>query len=296
MNSSSTSVRWVAAQGLSRLHWQKKLGQGLLIAIGMIFFVLVLVLPVAAVLTEALRRGLSPYFEALLAVDTLAALKLTMLVVAIVVPIQTAFGLAAAWAIGKFSFRGKRTLITLIDLPFSVSPVVAGLIYVLLFGAQGLWGSWLLAHNIRIIFALPGMLLATLFVTFPFVVRQLLPLMEAQGKDKEEAALMLGASGWQTFFFVTLPGIRWALLHGMVLCAARAMGEFGAVSVVSGHIRGATNTLPLHVEILYNEYQFVAAFAAASLLLILSLFTLALKNYFAQKLPENGEGVVFHGH
>jgi len=226
----------------------------------------------------AFEKGLRFYFASLSEPDALAAIKLTLLAAGIAVPMNLVFGVAAAWVIGKFEFFGKSVLITLIDLPFSVSPVVSGLIYVLLFGLQGFLGPWLIAHNIRIIFAVPGIVLATIFVTFPFVARELLPMVQAQGNDEEEAALTLGASGWQTFFRVTLPNVKWALVYGVILCNARAMGEFGAVSVVSGHIRGLTNTMPLHIEILYNDYQFVAAFAVASLLALLALMTLLVKS------------------
>ena len=237
-----------------------------------------LFLPLAVVFGTAFQKGLSFYFNSLSEPDALAAIRLTLLAAGIAVPLNVIFGVAAAWAIGKFEFVGKSVLITLIDLPFSVSPVVSGLIYVLLFGLQGLLGPWLIAHGVRIIFAVPGIVLATIFVTFPFVARELLPMMQAQGNDEEEAALTLGASGWQTFFRVTLPNVKWALLYGVILCNARAMGEFGAVSVVSGHIRGLTNTMPLHIEILYNDYQFVAAFAVASLLALLALLTLVVKS------------------
>jgi sulfate transport system permease protein len=239
---------------------------------------LFLLLPLAAVFVEALRQGLGAYLAAVSEPDALAAIRLTLLVAAIAVPLNLVFGLCAAWAIAKFEFRGKSFLITLIDLPFSVSPVISGLIYVLLFGAQGWLGPWLKAHGIEVIFAVPGIVLATVFVTFPFVARELIPLMTEQGTEDEEAALSLGASGWQTFFRVTLPNVKWGLLYGVLLCNARAMGEFGAVSVVSGHIRGLTNTVPLHVEILYNEYNFVGAFAVASLLALLALVTLVLKS------------------
>ena len=248
-----------------------------LLALGLGFFALFLLLPLVAVFTEALRKGWDAYFAALADPDAIAAVKLTLLAAAIAVPLNLVFGVSAAWAIAKHDFRGKQLLITFIDLPFSVSPVVAGLIYVLLFGAQGWFGPWLQAHDLKIIFAVPGIVLATVFVTFPFVARELIPLMQAQGRDEEEAATVLGASGWQTFRRVTLPNIKWGLLYGVILCNARAMGEFGAVSVVSGHVRGLTNTLPLQVEILYNEYQFSAAFAVASLLALLALVTLVLK-------------------
>ena len=249
----------------------------LLIATAVVFLVLFLLLPLAAVFVEALRSGLGTYLAAITEPDALAAIKLTLLVAAIAVPANVVFGLAASWAIAKFEFKGKSVLNTLIDLPFSVSPVISGLIYVVLFGALGYFGPYLQGHHIQIIFALPGIVLATIFVTFPFVARELVPLMQEQGTQDEEAALSLGASGWKTFFKVTLPNIRWALLYGVVLCNARAMGEFGAVSVVSGHIRGKTNTMPLHVEILYNEYNFAAAFAVASLLALLALITLVIK-------------------
>ncbi|WP_226003049.1 sulfate ABC transporter permease subunit CysW [Paenibacillus sp. BJ-4] len=243
----------------------------------------VLVLPLIVVLTEALKQGWSVYIEALQDPDAMSALQLTLLVAAITVPLNTVFGVAAAWLITKFQFRGKGLLVTLIDLPFAISPVVGGLMYVLVFGAQGWLGPWLDEHDIKIIFALPGIILATLFITFPFVARELIPMMEDQGQQEEEAAVMLGARGWRIFWKVTLPNIKWGLLYGIILCNARAMGEFGAVSVVSGHIRGETNTLPLHVEILYNEYQFSASFAVASLLLLLALATLMLKSWFGRK-------------
>jgi sulfate transport system permease protein len=238
------------------------------------------------VFTEALRKGLGTYFAALTEADAVAAIQLTLLVAAIAVPANLVFGVAAAWAIAKFDFRGKSVLITLIDLPFAVSPVISGLVYVLLFGAQGWLGPWLQAHDIRIIFAVPGIVLATVFVTFPFVARELIPLMQAQGTEEEEASRVLGASGWQMFWRVTLPNIKWALLYGVILCNARAMGEFGAVSVVSGHIRGQTNTMPLHIEILYNEYQFAAAFAVASLLAGLALVTLGLKYVVERRVAQ----------
>ncbi|HML41591.1 MAG: sulfate ABC transporter permease subunit CysW [Hyphomicrobium zavarzinii] len=250
-----------------------------LLGIGLSYFALFLLLPLIAVFVEGLRKGWDAYLAALIEPDTLSAIKLTLIAAAISVPLNLVFGIAAAWAIAKFDFPGKHFLITFIDLPFSVSPVVAGLIYVLMFGAQGWFGHWLAAHDIRIIFAVPGIVLATIFVTFPFVARELIPLMQSQGRDEEEAAVTLGASGWQMFWRVTLPNVKWALLYGVILCNARAMGEFGAVSVVSGHIRGETNTMPLHVEILYNEYQFAAAFAVASLLALLALVTLAIKTY-----------------
>jgi sulfate transport system permease protein len=248
-----------------------------LIGICVAFLGLFVLLPLLTVFVEAFRSGVAHYFASITEPDALAAIRLTLLVAAIAVPANLVFGLAASWAIAKFEFKGKSLLNTLIDLPFSVSPVISGLIYVLLFGAQGLLGPFLERHNIEIVFALPGIVLATIFVTFPFIARELVPLMEEQGTTDEEAALSLGASGWQTFYKVTLPNIRWALLYGVILCNARAMGEFGAVSVVSGHIRGQTNTMPLHVEILYNEYNFAAAFAVASLLALLALVTLVVK-------------------
>ncbi len=250
-----------------------------LITIAMVFLLLFLVLPLAAVFTEALRKGVGAYLDALREPDAWSAIRLTLITAAIAVPFNLVFGVAAAWAIAKYEFRGKAFLTTLVDLPFSVSPVVAGLVYVLMFGANGWIGPWLAAHDIKIIFAVPGIVLATVFVTFPFIARELIPLMQAQGSDEEQAAIVLGASGWQTFWHVTLPNIKWGLLYGVILCNARAMGEFGAVSVVSGHIRGQTNTIPLHVEILYNEYQSVAAFAAASLLALLALVTLVIKTF-----------------
>jgi sulfate/thiosulfate transport system permease protein len=250
----------------------------LLIAAAFAYFAIMLLLPLGAVLTEGLKKGWEAWLAAVNETDARSAIKLTLLVAAISVPLNTVFGIAAAWLISKYDFRGKPMLITLIELPFSVSPVVSGLVFVLLFGAQGWFGIWLQDRDIQIIFALPGLVLATVFVTFPFVARQLIPLMTLQGRANEEAALTLGASGWQTFWRVTLPNIRFALLYGVLLCNARSMGEFGAVSVVSGHIRGETNTMPLHVEVLYNEYNFVAAFAVASLLALLALITLALKS------------------
>ncbi len=248
-----------------------------LTAAALAFLAFFLVLPLAAVFTEALRKGPDAYLAAIVEPDALLAIRLTLLVAAIAVPLNVAFGISAAWAIAKFEFRGKAFLTTLIDLPFSVSPVISGLVYVLLFSANSVLGPWLKDYGIDILFAVPGIVLATIFVTFPFVARELIPLMQDQGTTDEEAALSLGASGWQTFRYVTLPNIKWGLLYGVLLCNARAMGEFGAVSVVSGHIRGLTNTMPLHVEVLYNEYNFVAAFAVASLLALLALVTLVLK-------------------
>ncbi len=249
-----------------------------LIALAVLFLAGFLLLPLLSVFAAALSKGISAYFASFAGSDTLSAIRLTLLAAAIAVPANLVFGLSAAWAITKFEFRGKQTLITLIDLPFSVSPVVAGLIYILIFGAQGWAGPYLISHGIKVVFAVPGIVLATIFVTFPFVARELIPLMQELGTDDEQAALSLGASGWQTFWHVTLPNVKWGLLYGVLLCNARAMGEFGAVSVVSGHIRGLTNTMPLHIEILYNDYQLVPAFAVASLLALLALLTLAAKS------------------
>jgi sulfate transport system permease protein len=260
--------------------------KALLMGIALAFLTLFLFVPLIAVFTEALKKGWGAYAVAILEPDALAAIKLTLLVAVISVPLNLVFGVAAAWAIAKFEFRGKSILLTLIDLPFSVSPVIAGLIYVLIFGAQGWFGPWLSDHDIKILFAAPGIVLATIFITFPFVARELIPLMQSQGNEEEEAALVLGASGWRTFWHVTLPNIKWGLLYGVILCNARAMGEFGAVSVVSGHIRGETNTMPLHVEILYNEYNFTAAFATASLLALLALVTLAIKTFIEWRLKD----------
>ena len=259
-----TEPRWVRA---------------LLIGVTLVFLALFLVVPLASVFTEALRKGWGVYLASIREPVALAAVRLTLLTAAVAVPCNLVFGLAASWAIAKFRFPGKNILLSLIDLPFAVSPVISGLIYVLLFGARGVLGPWLTAHNWHIIFAVPGIVLATIFVTFPFVAREMIPVMQSTGTDQEEAALVLGAGGWQTFFRVTLPTVKWGLLYGVILCNARAMGEFGAVSVVSGHIRGVTNTIPLHVEILYNEYNFSAAFAVASLLAFLALITLAAKSY-----------------
>ena len=259
----------------------------LLAAVG--YLGLFLVLPLASVYSEALAQGLKPYFAAILDPDALAAVRLTLLVAAIAVPLNAVFGLAAAWAIAKFEFRGKSFLTTLIDLPFSVSPVISGLVYVLMFGAQGWFGPWLQAHDLKIIFGVAGVVLATIFVTFPFIARELIPLMQQQGTEEEEAALVLGAGGWQTFWHVTLPNAKWGLLYGILLCNARAMGEFGAVSVVSGHIRGRTLTMPLHIELLYNEYDFVGAFAVASLLSLLAVVTLALKRLLEWRFEREAE-------
>ncbi|GLK68258.1 sulfate ABC transporter permease subunit CysW [Hansschlegelia plantiphila] len=257
---------------------ESRLARFAIILLSVAFLAFFLILPLGAVFVEALRKGLETYFESFSDPDTISAIELTVLVAAIAVPLNVVFGLAASWAIAKFDFRGKSFFVTLIDLPFSVSPVVSGLCYVVLFGAQGYFGPWLAAHDLQIIFALPGIVLATVFVTFPFVARELIPLMQEQGTSEEEAALSLGAGGFRTFWSVTLPNVRWALLYGVLLCNARAMGEFGAVSVVSGHLRGLTNTVPLQVEILYNDYNFVAAFAVASVLAGLGLVTLAIKS------------------
>lgn len=251
----------------------------LLITLALSFAALFLLVPLLAVFAEAFRKGWQAYVAAVIDPDALSAIRLTLLTAAIAVPLNLVFGVTAAWSIAKFEFRGKSLLLTLIDLPFSVSPVISGLIYVLLFGAHGWFGAWLIEHDVQILFAVPGIVLATIFVTFPFVARELIPLMQSQGNEEEEAALVLGASGWRTFWHVTLPNIKWGLLYGVILCNARAMGEFGAVSVVSGHIRGETNTMPLQVEILYNEYNFAAAFSVASLLALLALVTLALKSF-----------------
>ena len=273
MNSTRTLHR--AQAGTTEPAWVK----WTLIAVALGFVVLFLVLPLAAVFAEALRKGFGAFLEAFKEPDAWSAIRLTLLTAAIAVPLNLVFGVAAAWAIAKYEFRGKAFLTTLVDLPFSVSPVVAGLIYVLMFGAHGWFGPWLQAHDVKVIFAVPGIVLATIFVTFPFIARELIPLMQAQGSEEEQAAIVLGATGWQTFWHVTLPNIKWGLIYGVILCNARAMGEFGAVSVVSGHIRGQTNTMPLHVEILYNEYQSVAAFAVASLLALLALVTLVIKSF-----------------
>lgn len=284
----SVTLRLQAGISQDRGHLQEPVWiQRILIGIAGFFLVLFLIIPMALVLTYALSKGISLYANSLLDPDALAAIRLTGMVALISALCNLIFGLAASWAITKYEFPGKRILLTLIDLPFSVSPVISGLIFVLLFGAQGLFGSWLMEHDIKIIFATPGIVLATLFVTFPFVARELIPLMQSQGTDEETAAIILGASGWQTFWRVTLPNIRWGLLYGIILCNARAMGEFGAVSVVSGHIRGLTNTIPLHVEILYNEYQFVAAFSVASLLMFLAILTLVLKHNIENKIAQD---------
>ncbi|MBO0662316.1 sulfate ABC transporter permease subunit CysW [Jiella sp. MQZ9-1] len=276
----------------SRSTWhapttERPFAKWLLIGVALAFLAVFLVMPLVVVFVEALRAGLGDYLDAITDPDALAAIRLTLLISVIAVPANLVFGLAAAWSIAKFEFKGKSFLITLIDLPFSVSPVIAGLVFVLLFGAQGSLGPWLSGHGIKIIFAVPGMVLATIFVTFPFVARELIPLMQEQGAGDEEAAISLGASGFKTFWLVTLPNVRWALLYGVLLCNARAMGEFGAVSVVSGHIRGVTDTMPLHVEILYNEYSYSAAFAVASILALLALLTLGLKSLLEWRNAEH---------
>jgi len=298
MSGSLTStIRGVPATGFvaSRATSEPVIVRWLLIATAVLFLGVFLFLPLAVVFFTAFQKGIAGYLHAFQDPDTLAAIRLTLLAAGIAVPLNMIFGVAAAWAIGKFEFIGKSLLITLIDLPFSVSPVVSGLIYVLLFGMQGLLGPWLIAHGVRIIFAVPGIVLATIFVTFPFVARELLPMIQAQGNDEEEAALTLGASGWQTFVRVTLPNIKWALLYGVILCNARAMGEFGAVSVVSGHIRGLTDTMPLHIEILYNDYQFVSAFSVASLLALLALLTLVVKTVVEWQARRQRANEAFEG-
>jgi len=262
----------------------------LLIGVALAFLAVFLFVPLIAVFVEALKKGVDVYLAAISEPDAVSAIKLTLLAAAISVPLNLVFGIAAAWSIAKFDFRGKNLLLTFIDLPFSVSPVIAGLIFVLVFGLQGWLGEWLRDHDLKIIFALPGIVIATIFITFPFVARELIPLMQAQGIEQEEAARVLGASGWEIFRRVTLPNVRWALLYGVILCNARAMGEFGAVSVVSGHIRGQTNTMPLHIEILYNEYQFAAAFAVASLLAGLALLTLVLKIVVERRVAAQASG------
>ena len=273
----------VAAPTTARAVNEAPLVRAVLIGAALLFLAAFLFLPLIIVFIEGFRKGVSVFFQSFADPDTFAAVKLTLLVAAIAVPFNAFVGLAASWAIAKFHFKGKNLLLTLIDLPFSISPVISGLVYVLLFGAQGWLGPWLEANGIQIIFAVPGIVLATILVTFPFVARELIPLMQSQGTSEEEAALSLGASGWQTFLKVTLPNIKWALLYGVLLCNARAMGEFGAVSVVSGHIRGLTNTMPLHIEILYNEYNFVAAFAVATLLASLALVTLVAKSVLERR-------------
>jgi len=269
----------IQARGTTDPQWVK----WLLITIALLFLGLFLILPLITVFLQAFDKGLDVYMAAITQPEALSAIKLTLLVALISVPMNALFGIAAAWAITKFQFRGKNILITLIDLPFAISPIIAGLIFVLLFGAQGVFGDWLFEHDIKIVFAVPGIILATLFVTVPFVARELIPLMQAQGTSEEEASITLGAGGWKTFLHVTLPNIKWALLYGMILANARAIGEFGAVSVVSGHIRGLTNTMPLHIEILYGEYQFAAAFAVASLMSIMAIITLVIKSFLEWK-------------
>lgn len=281
---SSVSLTATASTSANAARRGNALGRRLLIISAWLVFALFLLLPLVIVVSEALKLGFGTFFAAIFEPDALAALKLTLIAVGISVPLNVVFGVAAAWCVSKYEFRGKSILVTLIDLPFSVSPVIAGLIYVLLFGAQGYFGEWLSDRDIQIIFAVPGIVLATLFVTVPFVARELIPLMQEQGTTEEEAARLLGASGWQMFWHITLPNIKWGLIYGVVLCTARAMGEFGAVSVVSGHIRGLTNTLPLHVEILYNEYNHVAAFSVASLLLALALVILLLKQWSESRI------------
>ena len=280
---SSTTTADKSLQWKDSITTESALVRRLLIGAASLFLTLFLLIPLMAIFAEALKHGLAAYLSSFADDDALAAIRLTLLVAAIAVPLNALFGVAAAWAIAKFDFVGKQILISLIDIPLAVSPVISGLIYVLLFGAQGWLGPWLLEHDIKIIFALPGIVLATIFVTVPFVARELIPLMQSQGREEEEAALTLGASGWQMFTRVTLPNIKWSLLYGVILCNARAMGEFGAVSVVSGHIRGLTNTMPLHVEILYNEYNGVSAFAVASLLTLLAIVTLIAKTLIERK-------------
>jgi sulfate/thiosulfate transport system permease protein len=287
MNSSQTSLTASSLRSArDDLRTEPRIIRVVIIAIAVIFLIVFVVMPLVVVFAQAFSKGIFAYFSALSEPEALSAIKLTLMVAAISVGLNLVFGVVAAWAIAKFEFRGKTFLISLIDLPFSVSPVISGLVFVLLFGAQGFWGPWLQAHNVHVLFAVPGIALATVFVTFPFVARALIPLMQEQGTQEEEAAISLGASGLQTFFRVTLPNIKWGVLYGVLLCNARAMGEFGAVSVVSGHIRGETNTMPLLVEILYNEYQFVAAFAIASLLAMLALITLVAKTILERHLDE----------
>ncbi|MDR3352352.1 MAG: sulfate ABC transporter permease subunit CysW [Zoogloeaceae bacterium] len=284
----STRVSTQSSRFDSRALRDPPLVRGLLIGLSLTFFTVFLLLPLFTVFAEAFRRGFAVYWAAISEADALSSIKLTLIAAAISLPLNLVFGVAAAWCIAKFEFRGKQFLTTLIDLPFSVSPVIAGLVFVLVFGAhQGWLGSWLQAHDLKIVFAVPGIVLATVFVTFPFIARELIPLMQSQGKEEEEAAIVLGANGWQAFWHVTLPNIKWGLLYGVILCNARAMGEFGAVSVVSGHIRGQTNTIPLHVEILYNEYNFTASFAVASLLAFLALVTLVIKTWVEWKAGQS---------
>jgi len=279
---------------IGRAQIPEEVGRYALLAVALTYLLGLVAMPLLVVFAEALSKGTGAYLSALLDPNALAAMRLTLLTAAITVPLNLVFGVIAAWAIAKFEFRGKNLLITLIDLPFAISPVIAGLVYVLVFGAQGWLGPWLIEHDIHIIFAVPGIVLATTFVTFPFVARELIPLMQSQGNEEEETALSLGANGLESFFLVTLPNIRWGLLYGVLLCNARAMGEFGAVSVVSGHIRGLTNTLPLHIEILHSEYNFVGAFAAASILALLALVTLTAKAALDRRHPELGAGLARH--
>ena len=280
----STSTTYSNPPGIAGATEEPVWVRRALIGVALLFLTFFLFVPLTVVFVEAFKKGIDVYLAAITEPDARSAIWLTLTAAAISVPMNLAFGVAAAWCIAKFEFRGKNVLLTLIDLPFSVSPVIAGLIYVLIFGLQGWFGEWLRDHDLKVIFAVPGIVLATVFVTFPFVARELIPLMQAQGVEQEEAACMLGANGWQIFWRVTMPNIKWALLYGVILCTARAMGEFGAVSVVSGHIRGQTNTLPLHIEILYNEYQFAASFAVASLLALLALVTLLLKYIVEQRV------------
>ncbi|MCM2674530.1 sulfate ABC transporter permease subunit CysW [Alkalicoccobacillus plakortidis] len=281
----STEIQTANQIPINQTRKQKSWLKWFLLSISFIFLALVLILPLVAIFVRAFAGGWGVYLQSITEPAALSAIKLTLLTVAIVVPLNTIFGVTAAWALSKFQFKGRSFIITLIDLPFAVSPVIAGLVFVLLFGVHGLLGEWLLANNIQIIFAVPGIVLATMFVTVPFVARQLIPLMQAQGTTEEEASLSLGANGFRTFWHVTLPNIKWGLLYGVILCNARVIGEFGAVSVVSGKIRGLTNTMPLHVEILYNEYMFTAAFAVASLMSILAIITLVIKNFVEKKSP-----------
>ena len=285
-----STVQATSHQKLSSSTTEPLIIRLILITLSLLFLGVFLVLPLVSIFITAFQKGWETYVASITHPDALAAIKLTLLVTLIVVPLNTIFGIAAAWCITKFSFKGKNLLITLIDLPFAISPVIAGLTFILLFGAQGLFGEWLMANDIKIVFALPGIVLATLFVTLPFVARELIPLMQTQGITDEEASISLGASGFKTFLYVTLPNIKWGLLYGLILCNARAIGEFGAVSVVSGHIRGMTNTMPLHIEILYNEYQFSAAFAVASLMSILAIVTIIAKNIIEWKSGLRGGG------
>ncbi|WP_244185820.1 sulfate ABC transporter permease subunit CysW [Bacillus sonorensis] len=267
-----------------------KTTKAVLVAIVYLFLSIFLLLPLAAIFIKAFEKGADVYLASITDPGALSAIRLTLIVLAITVPLSAVFGIAAAWLVTKYDFKGKNVLVTLLDLPFAVSPVIAGLVFVLLFGTTGVFGPWLLDHGVKIVYSLPGIVLATLFVTLPFVARELIPFMQSQGSSEEEASLTLGAGGWKTFWYITLPNIKWALLYGVILCGARAIGEFGAVSVVSGHIRGETNTMPLHIEILYNEYQFSAAFAVASLMSILALITLVLKNILEKKTKTAGKG------